>query len=84
MNMVQPQQQRKGAMFASSQYPMPARGRVDPPASTFGEGEGHWCEASHAATRALLFPQGRPGAWLLLLAGSCVYVLFEAVLLRLP
>ena len=40
-------------------------------------------EASRRATVALLLPQGRPSAWLLLLVGSCTYVIVHTVLLRL-
>jgi hypothetical protein len=69
-------------MFASSRYPIPAaRQRVEVPVAVLELGEGRDCEASRAATAALLLPEGRAGAWLVLLAGSCVYVLLQALAL---
>ena len=68
-------------MLASSRQPLAARVR-QPSASPFAEGEGRACEASREATRSLLLPDGRPGAWLLLLAGACGYVVAHALMLR--
>jgi len=71
-------------MFASSQYPLPsAQAHAESPVVDMPAGEGHDCETARQATAALLLPQGRPSAWLLLLASSCVYVVVQAVALRL-
>lgn len=71
-------------MFASSQYPVPsAQARAVSPAADMQAGEGRHCEAARQATAALLLPQGRASGWLLLLAGSCVYVVVQALALRL-
>ena len=45
--------------------------------------EGRECEACRQATAQLLLPGGRPGHWLLLLAGSCAWVLIQALALHL-
>ena len=69
-------------MFASSQYPVAAAPeRTRQRGAALQDGEGRECEASRRATAALLLPDGRPGAWLLLLAGSCVYVLVQTLAL---
>ncbi|MEJ8837211.1 hypothetical protein [Ramlibacter sp. AN1133] len=66
-------------MFASSQYPVAgAPERTRERGAALHAGEGRECEASRRATVSLLLPDGRPGAWLLLLAGSCVYVVVQA------
>ena len=70
-------------MFASSSHcPLPAQKRAEPSASQFGEGEGRDCEVSRQVSAGLLVRNGRPTAWLLLLAGSCVYVVAQALVLR--
>ena len=70
-------------MFASSQFPLPASpARFEPRLAPVEAGEGHDSEACRRATAALLLPGGHPGGWLLLLAGSCVYVLVQAIALR--
>ena len=43
-------------------------------------GEGRDCEASHQATRDVLLSRtGRPGVWLLVLAGVCSFVAVRAL-----
>jgi hypothetical protein len=43
-------------------------------------GEGRESELARRATAALLWPEGRPGAWLLFTAGACFAVLLSAAL----
>jgi hypothetical protein len=69
-------------MFATSLFDM-QRGADPAPCSVFEAGEGLYSESSRNATRELLLPQGRPGAWLLLLGGVCAFVLTQAVWMRL-
>jgi hypothetical protein len=67
-------------MFASSQYPMAqAPERTSGHTALLHGGEGREGDASYRATAGLLLPHGQPGAWLLLLAGSCVYVVVRAL-----
>jgi hypothetical protein len=49
------------------------------PCGQFCTAEGHFCELARRTTVALLVPRGRPGAWLLLLCGTCVVVLVQAL-----
>jgi hypothetical protein len=41
--------------------------------------EGRHSEASHMASRRLLWSHGRPTAWLVLLAAACTLVLIKSV-----
>lgn len=69
-------------MFAFFRYPSPARVRTQAPASgSAEEGEGRRSEASLRATRALLWRDGRPRVWLLLLLACCVLVVIRALML---
>lgn len=71
-------------MFASSRFPTPVPARAGIAAQRADAGEGRGSELSRRATAAILLPQGRPGPWLLLLAGSCFYVVIQALSLQLP
>lgn len=68
-------------MFASSRVPTPRRHYALSWGG--GAGEGRDCEAARHATVAVLLPQGQVGAWVLLLAGCCTWVVVQTVLLRL-
>jgi hypothetical protein len=70
-------------MFASSQHPLPLRLRAELSRPVFADGEGRDCEACRRVTETLLLPESRPGAWLLLLAGACVYVVIQSLALQL-
>ena len=70
-------------MFASSRFGIPLPNRADPRPGEFGAGEDGESDASRRVTAAVLFPRGRPGAWLLLLAASYAYVIVQASLTRL-
>ena len=63
-------------MFASS-HSLPQR------RAPLHDREGRDSEACHRATVCLLLPEGHPGGWLLLLAGSFVYVAVQVLALRL-
>jgi hypothetical protein len=69
-------------MFASSDFQPATIARREPSTGPCAPGEGRDSVASHRATAALLLPAGRPSVWLLLLAGSCVYVVVQALVLR--
>jgi hypothetical protein len=69
-------------MFSSSRFPMPAPAGAGAAAHQSDPGEGRASELSRRATAAILLPQGRPGPWLLLLAGACFYVVIQALTLQ--
>jgi hypothetical protein len=56
-----------------------ARVHPEPTPGPFGWGEGRRCETARRATELVLLPNGRPGAWMMLLAGSCTLVLVHAL-----
>jgi len=69
-------------MFASSRFPAAAPTRAGVAAGASAAGEGRESEASGVASAALLWREGRPTVWFLLLAAACLCVLVEALALR--
>lgn len=71
-------------MFASSQYPIAAaQPRAQVRAAPAQADEGRHSEDARRASAAVLLPRGKPGAWLLLLAACCAFVVVEAIASRL-
>jgi hypothetical protein len=71
-------------MFASSRYPIAvAEPCAQVPSAPAPADEGRHSEDARRATAAVLLPRGKPGFWLWLLAACCVFVVVEAVALRL-